>query len=115
METNKRSAKYYIPYVRHCIRFFFSNQKLHYFDNPVSENDWTSVRDTYQDLDKTVQEAIRLIYQEGIDDFHIADLANTLKVPANLLWVTLNKFERAIAVRRGLIPCKNSLKPETEK
>ena len=85
MGANKRSAKYYIPYVRHCIRFFFSNQELHYFDNPVSESDWTSVRDIYQDLDKTVQEAIRLIYQEGIDDFHIADLANTLKVPANLL------------------------------
>ena len=66
--------------------------------------DWESCRDALADFSPTEQEILTEVYLYGdtIPD-NVYSAAKERRIPQDIIWSMVNKLERGIAKRRGLL------------
>ena len=79
-----------------------ANRERPAFDNPVSKHNWESVDKTLSQFDKQEQQILETAYREGLTDSAVYVASDTYKIPHTTVWVLINKFEKEVAINRGL-------------
>jgi hypothetical protein len=99
--------KYYVEYVRHCLRFYVMTLDMGTsprFNTEVDRNNWKACDLVVKNIDPKTVEVIKEIYRPGdtISD-KVYRLAREMKVSQESIWNMVNTLERNIAKKRGLL------------
>lgn len=99
--------KYYTEYVRHCLRFYVTTMDIGtapHFNSEVDKNNWVACYQAVKNYSPENLEIIKEIYSPGdtIPD-KIYNLAKNLGVSQTPISTMLDKLERDVAKKRGLI------------
>ena len=98
----QKAPKYYVPYVRHCVRYYLANRERPAFDNPVSQYNWESIDKTLSQLDTHERQILEDAYRDGLTDTAVYTVSDHYRIPHTMVWVLINKFEKEVAINRGL-------------
>lgn len=98
----QKAPKYYVPYVRHCVRYYLANRERPAFDNPVSQSNWESVDKTLSQFETQEQQILKAAYRDGLTDTAVYTVSDNYRIPHTKVWVLINQFEKEVAINRGL-------------
>lgn len=103
-EVVTNCAKFYVDYVSHCARFYSRHSKPEFFKTEANRKDWQAVDTALKAFTDEEKDILLTIYREGdtIPD-NVYQLAKKKKVNQNSLWKVIDRFEKEVAKRRGLI------------
>ena len=79
-----------------------ANRERPAFDNPVSQSNWESVDKTLSQLDTQERQIIEDAYRDGLTDTAVYAVSDRYRIPRTKVWVLINKFEKEVAINRGL-------------
>lgn len=79
-----------------------ANRERPAFDNPVSQYNWESVDKTLSQFETQERQILEDAYREGLTDSAVYVASDTYKIPHTMVWVLINKFEKEVAINRGL-------------
>lgn len=96
--------KYYSDYVTHCLRFYSRHPKPNYFKTEVDRKDWQAVDTAIKGFSEEEQDMLLTVYREGdtIAD-NIYQLSKKLRIHQDNIWSLVEKLEKKVAKRRGLL------------
>lgn len=98
----QKAPKYYVPYVRHCVRYYLANRERPAFDNPVSQSNWESVDKTLSQFETQERQILEDAYRDGLTDTAVYTVSDRYRIPHTMVWVLINQFEKEVAINRGL-------------
>lgn len=79
-----------------------ANRERPAFDNPVSQYNWESIDKTLSQFDKQEQLILETAYRDGLTDTSVYAVSYHYRIPHTKVWVLINKFEKEVAINRGL-------------
>lgn len=79
-----------------------ANRERPAFDNPVSQQNWESVDKTLSQLDIQERPILEDAYRDGLTDTAVYAVSDHYRIPHTKVWVLINKFEKEVAINRGL-------------
>ena len=100
----KMNKPFYVDYVRHCLRFYTRTTFKPQFKSEVDENNWYACHramEHFSDEDKNI---ILKVYgmRDTIED-NVFQMATLYWRDQNDIWLMLERLERLVARKRGLI------------
>ena len=100
---------YYSEFVRHCLRFYVKTldegRGGHpIFRNEVERENWSACYNVLNNLSERDQDTVSYLYRPGdtIAD-KIYELSKSKGIQQDTIWSLVNRVERAVAKRRGLV------------
>ena len=101
---SKANKPFYVDYVRHCLRFYSRTTFKPTFKSDVDENNWYAcyhAMKNFSDADKNI---IVKVYgmRDTISD-NVYQIAKMYDLDQNQIWLMLDKLERLVARKRGLL------------
>lgn len=72
------------------------------FDNPVSQYNWESVDKTLSQFETRERQILEDAYRDGLTDTAVYTVSDHYGIPHTKVWVLINKFEKEVAINRGL-------------
>ena len=96
--------KYYSEYVGHCARFYFRTDRIHSpSESRVDYNNFISVSNVLDRYDAKICNLLRFVYTadkllEAVSEYSFKNNTSREEV-----WYTIQKFEKEVAVERGLL------------
>ena len=94
---------FYTECVRHCMRFYSRNQDLSYFKTRADMENWLACKKA---LELYSDERDTLLRVYGMPDTladNVYEVSQALHIDQNIIWDLLKRFERDVAVMRGLL------------
>lgn len=96
--------KYYSDFVRHCTKFFFSRDSI---PNPLTEkvnyNNYISVSNVLDRYKTEVFNMIRFVYTSDAIPRAVDEYSRLNNVTREEMWYTVQKYEKEVAIERGLL------------
>lgn len=95
----------YADYVKFCMKFYARNRIVPQYRNTIEKYNWKACHialEPYSDRDKSI-----LIYVYGEFDTiseNVYAAAKKYQIDQSVIWDMMKKFEREVAVLRGLCP-----------
>ena len=98
------SRPFYSEYVRHCMRFYSRNLSLTRFKTSVDEENWKACHEVVKQLPDKTKDILVMVYggRDTLSD-EVYNASRLYSMNQNIIWDTMKVFEKAVAVRRGLI------------
>ena len=98
------SRPFYSEYVRHCMRFYSRNLHLTRFKTPVDEENWNACHSVVLQLTEPTRDILVSVYggRDTLAD-EVYNVSHKYSINQNIIWDTMKGFEKAVAIRRGLI------------
>lgn len=98
------SRPFYSEYVRHCMRFYSRNLDLTRFKTPVDEENWKACHRVILQLPEQTRDILVMVYggRDTLAD-EVYNASRKYSINQNIVWDAMKVFEKAVAVRRGLI------------
>jgi hypothetical protein len=100
---------YYSEFVRHCLRFYIKTLDEGKGGHPIFRSDaerenWRACNDAMENLSERDMGIVSDLYRPGdtIAD-KIYELSKSKGIPQDTIWSLVNRVERAVAKRRGLV------------
>ena len=100
---------YYADFVRHCLRYYVKTLDDGHGGQPLFRSDadrenWSACFHALKDYPQNDMDIISEIYRPGdtISD-KIYNLSLTMQVPQDTIWNLINRTERKVAKKRGLL------------
>lgn len=93
----------YTPYVRHAMRFYARYQDITEFRSETDRANWEACHRAMQEYSPVSKEIFLYVYGERDtleDNVYIA--SKKYELPQDSIWDLMRRFERSIAVERGL-------------
>lgn len=78
------------------------NRERPAFDNPVSQYNWESVDKTLSQFETRERQILEDAYRDGLTDTAAYTVSDHYGIPHTMVWVLINKFEKEVAINRGL-------------
>lgn len=79
-----------------------ANRERPAFDNPVSKYNWESVDKTLSQFETQERQILEDAYRDGLTDTAVYTVSDHYGIPHTMVWVLINKFEKEVAINRGL-------------
>ena len=98
------SRPFYSEYIRHCMRFYSRNLSLTRFKTAVDEENWKACHEVVKQLPDKTKDILVMVYggRDTLAD-EVYNASRKYSMNQNIIWDTMKVFEKAVAVRRGLI------------
>lgn len=95
--------RHYSDYVAHCLRFY-ARYKNPTFTSKASEYDWQACKEALLTFKPKEREALVAVYlsKDTLPD-SVYEVSKTMDIPQNRLWKLVDRIEKAVAEKRGLI------------
>lgn len=100
---------YYSEFVRHCLRFYVKTLDEGRGGHPIFRNEaerenWRACNDALKNLSERDQDTVSYLYRPGdtIAD-KIYELSKSKGISQDTIWSLVNRVERAVAKKRGLV------------
>lgn len=100
---NKYREPTYTPYVRHAMRFYSQYLHIKEFKNEIDKANWQACHRAIQEYSPTDKDILVCVYGEcdTLGD-NVYNVSRRYGVRQDIVWEMMRKFERKVAVERGL-------------
>lgn len=96
--------KYYSEFVKHCARFYFASSAMpSSLSDRVNYNNYVSVSNVLAKYDTDTQNIIRQAYTTDYITKTVESIARQRSCNSEQIWYIIQKFEREVAIERGLL------------